>query len=491
MRQILSLPLSLAALALVTFSGLFAASSHAGTAATRSPTAATNVLDVDNNGSVDPLTDGILMIRYVFGLRGASLIAGAVGPGATRMAAEQIGDYLASLYTPASPTNLLDADDNGPVDALTDGILLMRYMFGLRGQALVQGAIGTGANRGTAALVEDYMPTLYSPHPANCSVSASPASSVANPLPPSTAVTLSASCALGTPPFTFTWNVGFTGSALAVTPSATTTYTVTPSNASGTGSVVTATVYIGNVQPPSNCSIQQSPNTANSPVTVGTPVALTATCNGGNPPTFCSWSGGVQSTSCAITIQAPSVTTIYSATASNGAGNALAASTTVNVVSQQGNQNFCKGGDQLIQIPWPAEGQIKYKTYDFVNNTVLSFQILVPHTFSPPLDISRPGFGRVAEVPGQEPAAREVTVSKNACDFQSGNYLAHTIGTGDISPMLTFTANNPNGWQQTGASFNVNSGDVIYYNVRNWYNGKPSCDRPTCNILFDFATPNR
>jgi hypothetical protein len=54
-------------------------------------------IDVDGNGAYDALTDGLLLIRYLFGLRGSSLIAGAVGAGATRTSAPQIEAFLQSL----------------------------------------------------------------------------------------------------------------------------------------------------------------------------------------------------------------------------------------------------------------------------------------------------------------------------------------------------------------------------------------------------------
>ena len=52
-------------------------------------------LDVDGNGVVDPLTDGLLGLRYMFGFRGATLITGAVGAGCTRCTAPAIEAYLA------------------------------------------------------------------------------------------------------------------------------------------------------------------------------------------------------------------------------------------------------------------------------------------------------------------------------------------------------------------------------------------------------------
>ncbi len=51
--------------------------------------------DIDGNGAVDPLTDGVLALRYAFGFRGATLIAAAVGAGCTRCDAPSIEAYLA------------------------------------------------------------------------------------------------------------------------------------------------------------------------------------------------------------------------------------------------------------------------------------------------------------------------------------------------------------------------------------------------------------
>ena len=49
------------------------------------------------NGRVDALTDGLLVIRYLFGLRGAALIANAVDPAGTRKTAADIEAYLQTL----------------------------------------------------------------------------------------------------------------------------------------------------------------------------------------------------------------------------------------------------------------------------------------------------------------------------------------------------------------------------------------------------------
>ena len=54
-------------------------------------------LDIDGNGSVDPLSDGLLTLRYLFGIRGATLINGVVAQDATRNTAAEIEEYLAKM----------------------------------------------------------------------------------------------------------------------------------------------------------------------------------------------------------------------------------------------------------------------------------------------------------------------------------------------------------------------------------------------------------
>jgi hypothetical protein len=55
------------------------------------------LLDIDGNNEVDALTDGLLILRYVFGLRGSVLIAGVVAQDASRASAEDIEAYLGAL----------------------------------------------------------------------------------------------------------------------------------------------------------------------------------------------------------------------------------------------------------------------------------------------------------------------------------------------------------------------------------------------------------
>ena len=59
---------------------------------------ASAILDIDGNGATAPLTDGLLVLRYLFGFTGPTLVAGAVYlGGCTRCNAPAIEAYIAGL----------------------------------------------------------------------------------------------------------------------------------------------------------------------------------------------------------------------------------------------------------------------------------------------------------------------------------------------------------------------------------------------------------
>ena len=107
--------------------------------------------DVDENLEAKPLTDGLLVIRHLFGFSGESLTSGAVSGEANRGSSEVIAGYLTDANSE------LDIDGDGESKPLTDGLLLIRYLFGFSGDSLVSGAIGEGAERDTADEVEAYI----------------------------------------------------------------------------------------------------------------------------------------------------------------------------------------------------------------------------------------------------------------------------------------------------------------------------------------------
>ena len=112
--------------------------------------------DIDKDGTADALTDGLLLIRYNFGLTGESLVASAVSGDSTLSTAE-IESEITTLFS------ISDIDADGNVDALTDSLILLRYLFGLRGDSLINGVISIEATRTSAtaieAYIEQYMPS--------------------------------------------------------------------------------------------------------------------------------------------------------------------------------------------------------------------------------------------------------------------------------------------------------------------------------------------
>jgi uncharacterized delta-60 repeat protein len=96
--------------------------------------ASTCTLNADLNNQVAG-NDGVLAIRYLLGYTGNALTDGALGanPGRT---AQQIESHLAQLKTDGK----LDVDGDGEVNAMTDGLLILRAMLGLSGDALIAGA---------------------------------------------------------------------------------------------------------------------------------------------------------------------------------------------------------------------------------------------------------------------------------------------------------------------------------------------------------------
>ena len=119
------------------------------------PALASGDWDIDNNGQADALTDGLLFLRYAFGLTGDALVSGVVASDAQYTTASDIEQELATVYTSSG-----DIDGNGEVDALTDGLLLLRYLFGLDGDTLTAGVIGGGATLTDSATLETYLSTL-------------------------------------------------------------------------------------------------------------------------------------------------------------------------------------------------------------------------------------------------------------------------------------------------------------------------------------------
>ncbi|MDG1925263.1 MAG: DUF5011 domain-containing protein [Pseudomonadales bacterium] len=111
-------------------------------------------LDVDDNGEAEPLTDGLLILRHLFGFSGSALTEGAVGENSKRIDAGAIDAHL------TANRSAMDIDGDGEVRPLTDGLLILRHLFGFAGNALIDGAVGSFAERGTSSTVVAQLQTL-------------------------------------------------------------------------------------------------------------------------------------------------------------------------------------------------------------------------------------------------------------------------------------------------------------------------------------------
>lgn len=111
--------------------------------------------DIDNDGNVDALTDGLLIFRYISGLTGNKLTDGAIST-SSPLDPTQIEAELQAAES------IFDIDGNSKIDANTDALLILRYLFGLTGNSLTEGVVATDASRSSASdiilYIEQYFP---------------------------------------------------------------------------------------------------------------------------------------------------------------------------------------------------------------------------------------------------------------------------------------------------------------------------------------------
>jgi hypothetical protein len=111
--------------------------------------------DIDGDGDVDALSDGTLIMRYLFGGSGNALIESLDVTGGSRNNADSIAAFIELGMSGDNPA--LDIDADGDVDALSDGTMIMRFMFGGSGNALIDGLnISEGVNN-SSSLIETHL----------------------------------------------------------------------------------------------------------------------------------------------------------------------------------------------------------------------------------------------------------------------------------------------------------------------------------------------
>jgi hypothetical protein len=111
-------------------------------------------LDIDGNGEFDALTDGLLIIRSFFGITNDALIAEAVGGNSSYSSVPEIQSRINS-FQPS-----LDIDNNGETDALSDGLIILRYLFGISSSSLIDGVLSPDGTRTNLNDILTYFDTL-------------------------------------------------------------------------------------------------------------------------------------------------------------------------------------------------------------------------------------------------------------------------------------------------------------------------------------------
>jgi hypothetical protein len=134
----------------ISFSGISVSSGYDFDSTTYDMDVLAATWDFDGNGQADALTDGLVLLRYTFGLRGETLTRNVIAADSALTSSQVESEIVNAMV-------IADIDGNDDVDALTDGLLLLRYLFGLEGQALVQNVTAYGSQRTSADDIQGYI----------------------------------------------------------------------------------------------------------------------------------------------------------------------------------------------------------------------------------------------------------------------------------------------------------------------------------------------
>ena len=122
--------------------------------------------DVDGDGSINMLTDGVMIIRMMLGLTGTAVTNGATGPAATRPTWADISANL-TAYCGSVAQCFPQVDGSTPVQASSDGVMFARALAGFTGTAVTSGALGANPTRAIWPQIRGYLN-------ANCGTSFAP-----------------------------------------------------------------------------------------------------------------------------------------------------------------------------------------------------------------------------------------------------------------------------------------------------------------------------
>jgi hypothetical protein len=94
----------------------------------------------------------VLLLRHLQGVTGEAVTAGVLSASSKRKTTNEIQTFLRGP--------LLDVDNDGRQSPVTDGVLITRYIQGIRGLALTNGALGAGALRTDPTDIVNYIESV-------------------------------------------------------------------------------------------------------------------------------------------------------------------------------------------------------------------------------------------------------------------------------------------------------------------------------------------
>lgn len=134
---------------------------------------------------------------------------------------------------------------------------------------------------------------------------------------------------------------------------------------------------------------------------------------------------------------------------------------------------------QVFNVAWPISGQVRKQSGN-QQNKQFKYVIQIPSTLQVPKP-NQMGFCRTTEWPGAQYEAKQMLIYVNGVlKFDTGQ-------NGDTAPSINFCINNPLGWRNVGANFNIQVGELLEVVIQcyNWQFPE------NADTLFDFASPTR
>ncbi len=113
-----------------------------------------SALDIDDDGIADALSDGVMILRFIqsVGSSQTGLSASVVGVDCDRCEEINLKNFISSAYQEGK----YDVDGDSVIDS-DDGTLILRFLFGVKEQSLIDGLDLTGCVRCDPTVIQNHL----------------------------------------------------------------------------------------------------------------------------------------------------------------------------------------------------------------------------------------------------------------------------------------------------------------------------------------------